>query len=135
MPNNRKKFIQQVGAGLLMTGLPAVASAEEYFDSTIDISDFENEGAADDEKYWKHIAHKYYIISRDYINLENGYYGIQPKPVLQAFQKNILLANRKEQGLQEKFFLRQTLKLKKSWRLFLGWHLKRSSLPVMQQKH
>ena len=87
MANNRKKFIQQLGAGLVLTGLPAVAMAEDLFDSTIDTNDFKNDGAADDEKYWKNIAHKYYVVSKDYVNLENGYYGIQPKPVLQAFQK------------------------------------------------
>ena len=109
MSSDRKKFIQQLGAGLLMTGLPAVASAKEFFDSTIDINDFKNDGAPDDEKYWKHIAHKYYIVSKDYINLENGYYGIQPKPVLAAFQKNILLANREAARFARKIFLRQTL--------------------------
>ena len=119
MPNNRKKFIQQVGAGLLMTGLPAITSAEEYFDSTIDISDFENEGAADDEKYWKHIAHKYYIVSKDYINLENGYYGIQPKPVLNAFQKNISLANREGARFARKIFPETNTAIKKELATFL----------------
>lgn len=93
MPNNRKRFIQQVGAGLIMTGFPSVASAGEFLYGKIDLDDFDNDGAADDERYWKRIAHKYYIVSKDYINLENGYYGIQPKPVLQAFYKHITHAN------------------------------------------
>jgi len=105
MPNTRKKFIQQLGATLLVTGLPSVASARDLLDSAIDINDFKNDSAPDDEKYWKHIAHKYYNVSKEYINLENGYYGIQPKPVLEAFQKNILLANREGQDLQERFTL------------------------------
>src|SRR5829696_6455750 len=92
MANDRKKFIQQVGAGLFMAGISASKSTREFLASTVDIKDFED-GAADDEKYWKRISNKYYIVSKDYINLENGYYGIQPKPVLQAFEKNILLAN------------------------------------------
>src|SRR6188474_2280682 len=104
MPNNRKKFMQQLGAGLLMAGLPDLVSAKDIFDSTIDITDFQKDGAPDDEKYWKHIAHKYYIVSKDYINLENGYYGIQPKPVLQAFQKNILLANKEGARFARKDF-------------------------------
>jgi hypothetical protein len=31
MASNRKKFIQRLGAGLIMTGLPAVGSAEDIF--------------------------------------------------------------------------------------------------------
>ncbi|HEX3164894.1 MAG TPA: aminotransferase class V-fold PLP-dependent enzyme [Chitinophagaceae bacterium] len=119
MPNNRKKFIQQLGAGLLMTGLRDVASAEDIFDSAIDINDFKNDGAPDDEKYWKHIAHKYYLVSKDYINLENGYYGIQPKPVLAAFQKNILLANREAARFARKIFPETNTAVKKELAAFL----------------
>jgi len=119
MSNTRKKFIQQLGAGLLMTGLPAVASARDLFDSGIDINDFKNEGAADDEKYWKQIAHKYYNVSKDYINLENGYYGIQPKPVLQAFQKNILLANREGTRFARKVYPDMSTAIKKELAAFL----------------
>ena len=119
MPNNRKKFIQQLGAGLLMTGWPAIGSAKDLFDSTIDINDFKNDGAADDEKYWKHIANKYYIVSKDYINLENGYYGIQPKPVLQAFQKNILLANKEGARFARKTYPEASAAIKKELAAFL----------------
>ena len=118
MSDTRKKFLQQLGAGLLMTGMPAVASAEDIFDS-IDINDFDNEGAADDEKYWKHIANKYYIVSKDYINLENGYYGIQPKPVLQAFQKNILLANKEGARFARKIYPDTNTKIKNELADFL----------------
>ena len=118
MSDTRKKFLQQLGAGLLMTGMPAVASAEDIFDS-IDINDFDSEGAADDEKYWKHIANRYYIVSKDYINLENGYYGIQPKPVLQAFQKNILLANKEGARFARKIYPDTNTKIKNELAAFL----------------
>jgi len=84
----------QIGSGLLIAGLPGVASAGKNSSSMIDVNDFADEGAPDDEKFWKRIAKKYYDVSSDYINLENGYYGIQPIPVLQAFQKNIIIANK-----------------------------------------
>lgn len=83
-----------VGSGLLVAGLPGVASAGNNLSSVVDANDFDSEGAPDDEKFWKRIAKKYYDVSTDYINLENGYYGIQPRPVLQAFQKNIVIANK-----------------------------------------
>jgi selenocysteine lyase/cysteine desulfurase len=93
MDQGRKKFLIQLGSGVALAGLPGLAMANDHSVSGIDVNDFAGEGAADDEKYWKHIAKKYYEVSSDYINLENGYYGIQPKPVLQAFQKNIEKAN------------------------------------------
>ena len=119
MSNTRKKFIQQVSAGLLVAGLPAVASAGDLFDSVIDKNDFKNDGAPDDEKYWKHIAHKYYNVSKDYINLENGYYGIQPKPVLEAFQKNILLVNREGARFARKVYPELSTGIKKELADFL----------------
>ena len=92
MGQNRKKFLQQLGSGLLLAGMPGFASARNAI-STIDPDDFTGEGAPDDEKFWKRIARKYYAVAKDYINLENGYYGLQPKPVLEAFKKNIAYAN------------------------------------------
>ena len=67
----------------LASSVPGLTQAE----NSIDINDFASDGAPDDEKYWKQIAKKYYAVNRNYINLENGYYGIQPRPVLAAFQK------------------------------------------------
>jgi len=119
MRNNRKKFLQQLGAGLFVAGLPGIASAGNFLESTIDVNDFENGGAADDEKYWKHIAHKYYTVSKDYINLENGYYGIQPKPVLQTFQKNIALANSEGARFARKVYPELSSSIKKELAAFL----------------
>jgi len=118
MQNSRKKFLQQLGAGLVMTGLPAIASAKKIR-ATIDLNDFDKAGNADDEKYWKRIAHKYYDVSKDYINLENGYYGIQPKPVLQAFEKNIQLANREGARFARKIYPELSVKIKKELAAFL----------------
>ncbi len=101
---NRKKFLKQLGAGVLAASLPAVAHANPDTLMPIDAKDFSGEGAPDDEKYWKRIARKYYDVSPAYINLENGYYGIQPKPVLQAFQKNIALANKEASRFARKDF-------------------------------
>ena len=118
MPNDRKKFIQQLGTGLFVAGMPSIASAEQLLETTVDISDFEG-GAADDEKYWKRIANKYYIVAKDYINLENGYYGIQPKPVLESFEKNILLANREGARFARKVYPELSSTIKKELAAFL----------------
>jgi len=118
MPNDRKKFIQQLGTGLFIAGMPSIASAEQLLETTVDISDFQG-GAADDEKYWKRIANKYYIVAKDYINLENGYYGIQPKPVLESFEKNILLANREGARFARKVYPELSSTIKKELAAFL----------------
>ena len=119
MLNSRKKFIQQIGAGFLLTGLPSIVSAKNLFDARIDVTDFEKGGGAVDEQYWKKIAHKYYGVSKDYINLENGYYGIQPKPVLQAFQKNIASINAGGAKFARKIYPEQATAVKKELAAFL----------------
>ena len=113
MPGSRKKFIQQIGAGFLLTGIPQIVSAENLSDTILDPADFEKGGDAADEQYWKKIAHKYYVVSKDYINLENGYYGIQPKPVLQAFQKNITTINAGGARFARKVYPEQAAAVKK----------------------
>jgi selenocysteine lyase/cysteine desulfurase len=45
-------------------------------------------GHIQDEGYWAGIA-AHYEVSRDFLNLENSYYGIMAKPVLEDFKRNI----------------------------------------------
>ena len=104
MKQGRKQFLHQLGSGLIIAAAPGMALAATNKTALTDASDFSDEGAADDEKFWKRIAKKYYQVSPDYINLENGYYGIQPKPVLQAFQKNIVTANEQAARFARKDF-------------------------------
>ena len=80
MDATRKKFLRQIGAAALLTGLPNLLHAE----IVIDKNDFIEGGAPDDEKHWKNIAKKYYEVSKDYVNLENGYYCITPSPIQMA---------------------------------------------------
>lgn len=47
---------------------------------------------AHDERYWRRIAARYRVPRRP-INLEAGYYGIMAAPVLDAFRRNVDLAN------------------------------------------
>ena len=56
---------------------------------------------AKNEKYWHQIANQFKL-SPDFINLENGYYGILPKPVLAEYQRNIAKLNE-----SNSFYLRQ----------------------------
>ena len=53
-----------------------------------------------DEIYWAGIRQQY-AVSEDFINLENGYFSVQSKPVFDAFQRYNLLLNQ-----EASFFLR-----------------------------
>ena len=107
----------QLGSGLLVAGLPV-----QLINATLetDEKDFTGEGAADDEKFWKRIAKKYYEVSDEYINLENGYYGIQPKPVLNAFLKNVSIANSQAARFARKDFPGINAAARKELADFLG---------------
>jgi selenocysteine lyase/cysteine desulfurase len=48
---------------------------------------------ASDEAFWRTIRGKYHL-TRDYINLENGYYSMQSEPVLEAFITHVRALNR-----------------------------------------
>jgi selenocysteine lyase/cysteine desulfurase len=117
MHQGRKKFLQQLGGGILAAGLPGqLINATALTEPT----DFSGEGTPDDEKFWKRIAKKYYDVAEDYINLENGYYGIQPKPVLQAFFKNIAIANKQASRFARKDFPGIAAAAKKELAAFLN---------------
>jgi selenocysteine lyase/cysteine desulfurase len=57
--------------------------------------------AADDETYWATIAAQY-APSPDFINLENGYFGMQATPVFAAFQRHQAQVN-----AENSYFLRE----------------------------
>ncbi len=117
MDKSRKEFLIQLGSGLALASLPGIAAAADT--TGIDLEAVAGEGAPDDEKYWKQVARKYYDVSGDYINLENGYYGIQPKPVLAAFEKNIIQANRDAARFARKEFPGLSANIKKELATFL----------------
>lgn len=57
--------------------------------------------AADDETHWATIAAQY-AVSPDFINLENGYFGMQATPVFEAFQRHQATVN-----AENSYFLRE----------------------------
>lgn len=86
----------------------------------MDLSDLAQHAASDDEKYWKQIAKKYYDVATDHINLENGYYGIQPKPVLKAYLRNVEYVNREAIRFARKIYPERLTAVKKELADFLG---------------
>ncbi|WP_431899190.1 aminotransferase class V-fold PLP-dependent enzyme [Nonomuraea sp. bgisy101] len=46
------------------------------------------EALAHDERFWAAVARQF-SVSPDFVNLENGYYGIMPDPVRRAYHRNV----------------------------------------------
>ncbi|MEM1408412.1 MAG: aminotransferase class V-fold PLP-dependent enzyme [Bacteroidota bacterium] len=83
---NRRHLLKTIGLSLATTPLLSVEGfALEPF--------FAEEGNASDEKFWKKFAKQHYNVSSDFINLENGYFGVQPNSVLKAYRANIEKVN------------------------------------------
>jgi len=75
------------------------SSAEEFnLPKTLSGNPLDN---ATNEAYWNQIANLYQLSSK-FINLENGFYGVLPKPVLAEYQRQINTLNE-----NSSFYLRQ----------------------------
>src|SRR4030095_2688955 len=93
MALDRKQFLANLTGGIFFTAFPFHSISGQIGAHDIDKNDFTGNSDDNDEKYWSHIAKKYYHVSKSFINLENGYFGVQPKPVFKAFQENLELIN------------------------------------------
>ncbi|MBB5626142.1 selenocysteine lyase/cysteine desulfurase [Sphaerisporangium krabiense] len=56
------------------------------------------ERLAGDERFWRGVARRYRV-ARDFVNLENGYYGIMPEPVRHAYHRAVDLVNERNSHL------------------------------------
>ncbi len=84
---NRRELIK--GLGMASASLPFLAMD---FKSNPALKEWKNTFTDDkvkDEAYWKKFKKDFYDVSKDFINLENGFFGVQPVPVYKAYLKNI----------------------------------------------
>ncbi len=89
---NRRNVLKSLGAGMLSA--PFIANASK---NDPQLSEWKQEFTQDkvtDEKFWKKFRKEFYDVSDDFINLENGYFGVQPIPVHKAYLKNIEKLNK-----------------------------------------
>ncbi|MXP42069.1 aminotransferase class V-fold PLP-dependent enzyme [Altererythrobacter soli] len=82
---DRRKWIQGAAASVFLAAAPNRALAGPV--AAADIS------LARDEAYWASIAAQY-DVSDDVVQLENGNWGIMPRPVLAAYQRLVERVNR-----------------------------------------
>lgn len=94
--STRRTFVHRaalVGAASMIPDVP-VGAAEA--DTPLDITppaQSDPATLARDERYWKRVASNYRITNA-VTNMEAGYFGMMARPVLEAFHRNIDIANR-----------------------------------------
>jgi len=91
---NKRGFLETMGGASL--GL-ALVDARKLFEATAHAAP---EEVAQDEAFWAGIRAKYKL-KPDYINLENGYYSMQPQEVLEAF-----IARVREVNTEASYYMR-----------------------------
>ncbi|MEV1248770.1 aminotransferase class V-fold PLP-dependent enzyme [Nonomuraea sp. NPDC049750] len=77
---------------------PAVARPAPAKALTVPGGGLTPEQLAQDEGFWAAVARQFQV-SADFVNLENGYYGIMPEPVRLAYQCNIDQLNERSSHL------------------------------------
>ena len=93
---NKRTFLKNTS----LLGLGSLVSFSSMGEIAESIAHLEPAEAAKDEDFWKAVRGQY-VLKPDYINLENGYYCIQPRPILEAYQKHI-----QEVNLQGAYYMR-----------------------------
>ena len=95
----RRDILRRLGASIAM--LPAAS-----FD--VNSSPLRSPGNEDitNEAYWEEFRKKHYTVSSEFINLENGYFGVQPNVVLNAYRSNIDRVNQNSSRFMRKEFFR-----------------------------
>ena len=73
-----------------------------------------------DEEYWKQFKKAYYAVSEDFINLENGYFGIHPKSVHDAYLSNIKKVNTLGSNYMRNDFFPELAQIVQSLEVFSG---------------
>ncbi|MEL6625941.1 MAG: aminotransferase class V-fold PLP-dependent enzyme [Bacteroidota bacterium] len=108
---NRRNVLKGLGLSLMASPFLSWAhDVDSFHEESIPV-----EGSPDDEGFWKKFARKHYDISSDFVNLENGYFGVQPRSVLQAYQANIQKVNTlSSKYMRQEFYQRDFPEIMKS---------------------
>jgi isopenicillin-N epimerase len=102
---NRRRFLAgAAGLAAGATALPGTALAAGAADSAaglIPAAPAKPQANASNEAYWREIG-KLYDVAPDYVNLENGYFGVMTRPVADEYKRNIDYLNK-----NNSYFMRQ----------------------------
>lgn len=84
----RRTAIKNIGLGL--AGIPLMKILENKGSAWAELFSLDH---TRDEKFWKRFKKAYYPVSKEFTNLENGYFGLHPSPVHKAYLSNIQKVN------------------------------------------
>ena len=93
---DKRAFLK--GLGLAGLGIPLTGHTMGKMITALE--DITNKDVMTDESFWEKIR-KDYLLTPDYINLENGYYNIMPQPTLEKF-----IAHVKQVNLEGAYYMR-----------------------------
>jgi selenocysteine lyase/cysteine desulfurase len=94
MFSSRRRFFAEIATVATALGAPSVAYPEAERSPLIAAPTGADPYAlARDERFWRGVAREY-PVNPDFINLENGYYGIMPAPVYREYLRNTERLNR-----------------------------------------
>jgi selenocysteine lyase/cysteine desulfurase len=86
---DKRSFIKQISLLSVATTLPFMEALAKSFDAVSHISSQE---LASNEDFWASIREGY-LLNKDYINLENGYYCMLPQESLNHYLENVRSVN------------------------------------------
>ncbi len=94
---NKRTFLKKSA----LLGIASIAGLSAFGRANDSYPELPTEGGApDDENFWKQVRGMY-TLKPDYINLENGYYCIQPREILDKYMDHI-----REVNLQGTYYMR-----------------------------
>jgi isopenicillin-N epimerase len=85
---SRREMVAGLGAVATTFGLPPAGSEPSPPVPLAVPAGVPPDQLARDERFWGTVARQFQV-SPDFINLENGYYGIMPEPVRHAYHRNV----------------------------------------------
>jgi len=89
MKYSRKEFLKVLSSTAAISSIPFSNELSAFSENSKPFFSKKDQS----EKFWSSLAKKYYKVSPDFINLENGFFGIQPKPVLEAYESYVNQVN------------------------------------------
>ena len=106
----RRSLLQKLAVGAI--SLPFIGrSLDEYLPKE-NIAEWKGEfdlTKTQDEAFWKAFKKTHYDVSDKWINLENGYFGVQPKMVVDAYVESIKKVNSESSAYARRTFNQQDL--------------------------
>ncbi|MDW7694416.1 aminotransferase class V-fold PLP-dependent enzyme [Flammeovirgaceae bacterium SG7u.111] len=104
---NRRKLLKQITTGAFALPLLGASDIGKHLPQ---VSEWKGEFSLDkvkDEAFWKKVKKTHYDVSDEFINLENGMFGVQPNMVVDAYCEFIRKVNRDSSGYVRNHFYKE----------------------------